>query len=442
MPLRRFVAALLAVLVLGGCAQVVPGHPAGLVGPITAPAVAPDAVGIDPLGIDPTAIGPATAARLQQFWRAAFPAAFGRGWRDVTRFVPVHRGDPPPPCVGSAADVAGQAYYCPTADAVVWDADGLVPRLLRSSGVAGVLVVLAHEVGHAVQTRLGVDGEQARDPARYPTILLEAMADCYAGFAVATLGAVDRDTSLQTLAGFRDPLGIEPGDAQAHGNAFDRVGSFQIGYDDGATACAGMTAANRPFTERAFGSSTDRAQGGNLPLDTLLDALGADARSWFGGLSGRPAPPLRMSTRPAGCPTWAQQGPAAYCAAEPAVVVDRAQLAGVEGEIGDYAAGTLVASRYGLATLDALGRPVVGPAAGLAAICLAGAYTARLVHPRGSFSLSPGDLDEAVQVLLTDDWAGRDAEGRADPATDGYARVDRFRAGVLGGAGACPGARP
>lgn len=436
---RRFAVALLALLVLGGCAQVVRGHPAAREAPTTVPVTAPGDAGVDPLSTDPTVIGTATAARLQQFWRAAFPAAFGRGWRDIGRFVPVHRGDPAPPCVGAAADVANQAYYCPAADAVVWDADGLIPRLLRSSGEAGVLVVLAHEVGHAVQTRLGVDAAQAHDPARYPTILLEAMADCYAGSAVATLGAGDRDASLRALTGFRDPLGVEPGDAQAHGNAFDRAVSFQMGYDGGATACAGMTTANRPFTQRAFGSAGDRADGGNLPLDGLLDAVGADARSWFTGLSGRQAPPLRTSARNGGCRAWAQQGPAAYCAAEPSIIVDREELAAVENDIGDYAVGTLVASRYGLATLDALGRPVVGAGAGVAAICLAGAYTARLVDPRGSFSLSPGDLDEAVEVLLTDDWADRGADGRTDPATDGYARIDHFRAGVLGGSGACLG---
>ena len=57
---------------------------------------------------------------------------------------------------------------------------------MNQFGAAGAVVVLAHEVGHAVQHRLGVD--QARTgaiPARYPTILLEAMADCYAGSGAA-----------------------------------------------------------------------------------------------------------------------------------------------------------------------------------------------------------------------------------------------------------------
>lgn len=428
---------LLALLLSAGCTHLIGGRAAAGSRPITAAATAPGPGGIDPLGTDPTTIATATAARLQLFWRAAFPTAFGRGWRDIAHFVPVHRGDPPPPCVGSAAAVAGQAYYCPTADAVVWDADTLVPRLLRSGGTSGVMVVLAHEVGHAVETRLGVDAEQAGDPARYPTILVEAMADCYAGFAVATLGPGDRDASLLALAGFRDPLGVEPGDAEAHGNAFDRVGSFQIGYDGGATACAAMTLQNRAFTQRAFGSSADRARGGNLPLDTLLGAVDADARSWFGGLSGRPAPPLLTSPRGA-CPTAAQQGPAAWCPTGRSIIVDRAQLAGVEIDVGDYAVATLVESRYGLATLGALGRPVVGGAGG-AAICLAGAYTARLIDPRGSFSLSPGDLDEAVEVLLTHDWADRGADGRTDPSTDGYTRIDRFRAGLLSGSDRCLG---
>jgi len=377
-------------------------------------------------------------AQLQEFWRVRFPAEFGRPWRDIRAFVPVHARDKAPPCVDRASDVADQAYYCPPADAVVWDADGLIPDVRRSAGAPGVLVVLAHEVGHAVQTRLGLDDLQTAHPADYPTILLEAMADCYAGVAAAGLGldAGERDRAVGSLADFRDPLGVEPGAADAHGNAFDRVASFQDGFDGGARPCADMTLANHPFTLRAFGSAADAARGGNLPLPALLDGLGRDARSWYTSLTGRAGPPVADRST---CAGWADQGPAAFCGADPAVVVDRARLDTVSTDIGDYAAGTLVAARYGLAVLAALGRPVTGRAAGDTAICLAGAYTARLVDPKGTFTLSPGDLDEAVAVLLTDDWAARDAAGAVDPAERGYDRVDRFRAGVVGGSRACLG---
>ena len=68
---------------------------------------------------------------------------------------PSTRPTPPhllPPCVDRVADLVGQAFDCPAADAVVWDADTLVPDLHRRFGSTGVTVALAHEVGHAVQT--------------------------------------------------------------------------------------------------------------------------------------------------------------------------------------------------------------------------------------------------------------------------------------------------
>lgn len=442
-----------SALVLAGCTQALPGR---------ASAVAPGPRATAALAAPGSPARPdaatAAAAALQQFWHDEFPAAFGGPWRDIARFVAVpaaERGAAPPPCVDAAADVTNQAFYCPSADAVVWDADGLVPELERDSGEAGVVVVLAHEIGHAVQTRLGADDAQARDPGAYPTILLEAQADCYAGVAVAhfathpvpgiTVTPARRDAALEALVGFRDPLGVTAGDAQAHGNAFDRVSAFQDGYERGPHDCAAMTVADHPFTQRAFGSADDLARGGNLPLEQLLAAVETDARAWFTpiGAAGPDrawsAPPLHATSTGCGHAMLAAQGPAAYCVADPAVVADRRMLQDLEDRYGDYAAATLVASRYGLAALHARGLPTTGPAAGAAAGCLAGAYTGHLLDGRGPFSLSPGDLDEAVEVLLADSWATRDERGAADPATSGYGRVADFRAGVSGGPTACPG---
>ncbi|HEY0816502.1 MAG TPA: neutral zinc metallopeptidase, partial [Pseudonocardia sp.] len=351
------------------------------------------------------------------------------------------------PCVSRAADVADQAFYCPSGDAVVWDADGLIPKVEREDGATAVLVVLAHEIGHAVQTRLGVDELQARQPARYPTILLEAMADCYAGVALAHFAqqpppglSVGTDQAVAALIAFRDPLGVSPRDSAAHGNAFDRVSAFQDGYDGSATSCSGMTTASHPFTQRAFGSATDKARHGNLPPDQLLEGVEASAPAFFTGVAasagatGWQAPSLGPAA--AGCAV-AAQGPAAWCGRGEPVVVDRPALAALEEKFGDYAGATLVADRYGLAVLDALGRPVTGSAAGAAATCLAGAYTGGLFTAGDALTLSPGDLDEAVQVLLEQDWADRDAKGAADAAEHGYERIDHFRTGVFGGAKAC-----
>jgi predicted metalloprotease len=443
-PAAALLAVALGVLV-AGCAQVVPGN--------ARPAPHDPAASVAAITPSPSATGDitadATAAALQEIWRSAFPAAFGRAWTDIARFEPVHPANaaaPAPPCVDEAADLVGQAFYCPAADAVVWDADTLLPDLHRRFGSAGVTVALAHEVGHAVQTRLGIDEAQSREPRRYPAILLETMADCYAGVAFAqsslqnmgglTTDARVADDALLALVGFRDPLGVEPSDDSAHGNAFDRVSAFQDGFRDGAARCAAMTAQNRAFTQRRFGAAADRARGGDLPLPLLLDAVQHDAVGWFGTLApGWNVPSLHA----AGCPEHGgtAQGPVRLCAAGGGLTIDRSALTTLHREVGDFAGITLVASRYGIALLGALGLATVGPAAGAAAVCLAGAYTAALMEPGRGFTLSPGDLDEAVQVLVTHDWAARDAEGGADSAEHGFYRVARFRAGLLDGPGSC-----
>jgi predicted metalloprotease len=433
-------------LLVTGCTQVVPGAGAAADRSGAAPAVVADA---SPPA-DAAAASDAVIAAVEDFWRGEFPA-LGGSWTDISVFSGVSpTGADVPPCVDRAADVADQAYYCPAADAVVWDAEGLLPALYDEFGHVGVLVVLAHEVGHAVQSRLGIDSEQARDPDRYPTILLEAMADCYTGVVLRGLaddpvaglpvGPVERDAALRTLVGFRDPLGVAAGDEGAHGNAFDRLSAFQAGHDGGSGRCAAMTVPERGFTQVRFGSADDLAREGDLPLRDLLVAVEQDARIWATDLASSRAPGWTAPPLTAGaCPDSAAQGPARLCSAGGAQVVDVeiAEIAPLHQELGDFAGATLLSGRYALAALAAVGAPVEGPDAGRAAVCLAGAYAGRLLVAPAGFRLSPGDLDEAVQVLLLDDVAARDVLGRSDPTDRGYDRVARYEVGLRGAPAAC-----
>ncbi|GAY12371.1 neutral zinc metallopeptidase [Pseudonocardia sp. N23] len=398
-----------------------------------------------------------TVDALQAYWRSALPADLGTPWHDVATIAPVHVDDPSapqPPCAAKAADLRGNAFYCPTADAVVWDADVLLPQLRERFGPAGVVVVLAHEFGHAVQTRIGVDDAQRTDPAAHPTILLEAMSDCYAGAVIRHLvdataaggpvelpmGAAERDSALRALVTFRDPLGILAADTTAHGNAFDRLSAVEDGYDSGPTACAAMTLTNREFTQRRFGSAADRARNGNLPLDRLLPAVAGNAGTWFDGLvaargvAGWKAPGPRSVP---GCTGAGDQGPVVFCGADGGVVTDLRALETLQKRSGDFAGGTLLVSRYALAARGGAQLSTTGYDAGRSAVCLAGAWTAPLVDPAGGFGLSPGDLDEAVSVLLDQDWAETDAVGTVDPADNGFERLGHYRRGFLGGPAAC-----
>jgi predicted metalloprotease len=391
---------------------------------------------------------------VQAYWKQLFPEAFGAQWKDVSQFHSVDTNDDdadPPPCTEQASDVEGNAFYCPSADAIAWDRAALLPVLADKFGDAGVVVVLAHEIGHAVHNRLGVTSERQRqEPELFPTIVVEAMADCYAGSFVrwVTDGKAEQvritgeqlDLALSALVSFRDPVGTSSEDRRAHGNAFDRVSSFSDGFAQGAKPCSQITAQSRQFTLREFTSLADEARGGNLPLADLMEELIPDLDTFFGTLVAEQggsweAPQVAIENDAAGCS--GDQGPVAFCPDNSTIGIEpEGELAQLHKQIGDYATGTLVTSRYALAALAALGKPTDGDVAGRAALCLAGVYTGTLLARTQGFGLSPGDLDEGVLVLLRNDYAMQDARGEA-PQASGFDRVSLFRGGTLEGAKSC-----
>jgi predicted metalloprotease len=425
-------------------------------------------------GTPADALAATVVAGVEGYWRQVFPAQFGRRWENVHGYYAV---DPEqasrsantaqpgpvevPPCVRHPADLRDQALYCARLDVVVWDRVALIPRLVETNGASAVTVALAHEMGHAVQNRIGIDATlQTTDRERHPTILLEGMADCFAG---STLRAVidgrvpelklsrpDLDRALRALLSFRDPPsgpgGAVPGGAVpggAHGDAFDRASAFTHGYTSGPGSCAAMTMQNQVFTQRGYTSFADEASGGDLNVRDLVRFVGADASAWFGQLvsnHGRRwhAPTVTLN-RDVGCATPAvdRQGPVRFCPDRNTLIVSEEQLGTVHDARGDYASGALLASRYALAAMAALGRPVAGTAAGPVALCLTGAYTRAVFDRMSGFRLSPGDIDEAVDELLDEDTAARDVSGTA-PAVDlGFDRVRQFQAGVRNGPDRC-----
>ncbi|MBP2476863.1 putative metalloprotease [Crossiella equi] len=441
---------LLTTVVVGACSTAVTGTPVA----------ATDSVAVDPgfvKGSDGGLIDRLAATAVTDigaYWREAYPATFGRPWQELAGgFYSVDttdRGAKPPPCASQAIEVEGNAFYCASVDAIAWDRSALLPWLREKYGEAAVVLVLAHEVGHAVHHRAGVGAEEQRkQPELYPTILMEAMADCYAGSFVRwvsdgkaphlRVGADQLDSALRALISFRDPVGTSETDDSAHGNAFDRVSAFQDGYREGPGLCGQMTMRTRQFTQRAFTDFVDHARGGNLPFKDMLDAITPNMSEFFGGLVTRAgktwrAPLLARGTISGDCGPG-DQGPIAYCQ-DGSVALDATRAGELHTEIGDYATGTLLATRYGIAALAALGRPVGDPPSGQTALCLAGAYTGSVLHPsETSFGLSPGDLDEAVQVLLGFDYASRDTGGHG--LATGFERVGTFRTGTLRGAAAC-----
>jgi predicted metalloprotease len=454
---------LLVVVGLSACTTTIAGNPTAT-GTVVDQTDPDEPGGVDPSFVENTDGGPidrlaaAVLSDVRAYWEEKFPDTFGGDWEDLRGgYYSVDTSNPEspkPPCVDKTSDVEGNAFYCPSADVIAWDRAALLPVLKERFGEAAVMLVLAHEMGHAVQRRAGLTvAEQQTDPERFPTILIEAQADCYAGAFVRWVAddnatylhvAEDRlDAALESLITFRDPIGTEQTDAGAHGDAFDRVSAFQDGYDSGATLCSEMSVDNRTFTQRGFTNAADAERGGNLPFDEMIDNVTGDLDGYFGTVvteqGGKwPTPKVRTSEVEPEC-TDADQGPVAFCPDSDEIdLAVGEELPELHTRIGDYATGTIVASRYGMAALDALGKPLEGDDAQRALLCLTGTYTGALLTRPDGFTLSPGDLDEAVQVLLRYDYLGRDARGEVGDSVDtGYERVSIFRDGTLGGVEAC-----
>lgn len=168
------------LVVLGaGCSVAVPGS--AQPEQVVRTAVPVDGI-TDASGGAVDALVAAALTDISAFWSQTFPAIGDVDYADIGQVVSVDTaGDAQQevPCVESAAEVQGNAFYCPAADAMVYDRAALMPTLAQRYGDTAVVLVLAHEVGHSVHTQLGLTPEvRRRDPDAYPTIVTESMADC------------------------------------------------------------------------------------------------------------------------------------------------------------------------------------------------------------------------------------------------------------------------
>ncbi|RMI35558.1 neutral zinc metallopeptidase [Nocardia stercoris] len=390
---------------------------------------------------------------LQHYWSEQFPAVYGRPYTPVEGgFYAVDPSTGPlPPCAKSAADIAGNAFYCADSDDVAWDVAGLLPDLRRKFGDFVVPVVLAHEWGHAVQARAHFQGI---------TVTREIQADCFAGAWAAHVAAGDSVFHLQpgdldnALAGFlslRDEPGTDRTDPSAHGSGFDRVNSFQTGFDGGPGACKDYRDGSPGVVELPFRSQQDAAEGGNAPYDQVLQLAPADLEDYWHAvypeLTGTPWTPVRQlrgfdaHDAPAcgGAPTTGYS--LFYCVPDNYIGYDATgAMPEFYTEGGDFAVATLLATQYGLAVNARDGDTSDDRTASLRGDCYAGAWAASVLlenRPRSTLRMSPGDLDKALTALLT--FRGN---GDTDRQGSGYTRVEAYRAGLTDGADACKGPMP
>lgn len=476
--MRRLVAFVILCTVTAGCGAPVAtersrGGSAEKPPPTTSPT--PTTVGQTTTTTSPVASGPLslpdqvslTLIDLGEFWGEALPEAFDLAYEPVNVLGGYDVATDGPPACGDElldAEIAiGNAFYCPADDTVAWDEAVLFPTLYDDFGPFAVSLVLAHEWGHAVQSRV-LD-------SRLPTIVSELQADCYAGawagYAVdgglVDVGPSELDVATAGFLYFRDPVAAGRNDPGAHGNAFDRVGAFADGFRTGVGTCAGYAAEFPEVTQIGF-SVDELATGGNLPKSEVFPTLARTLDVWWTdvltaeGIAWSPFSDLVVveAGGAVACElvdTSSLRHGFGYCDAEDVLVLD------VDGVVdplydafGDFGPALVIGKAWAQKGQVLLGLSTTGTAADRQLDCLAGAWAGdgRLIFgadgevlqrglPTGEFDddgveqvirLSAGDLDEAIQSIL---FLGEAAE---DGPT-AFERVESFRIGVLEGVDAC-----
>ncbi len=364
---------------------------------------------------------------VESYWAQAMATVFpGQKYAPIAGgFYSYTSTSKVPPCPGVTkySDVARNAFYCPKGDLVAWDDEKLIPGMRKQFGDFAIGIVMAHEVGHAIQARVAFQGA---------TVTREQQADCYAGAWVASVWngyskkfKVTLNELDAAVAGFlqlRDPIGTDANDKSAHGSAFDRVGAFQDGFINGAKPCSIYTDAtvSALLVELPFKSQSDANSGGTLAYDNAVSASFVDLEDFWSTVfaqAGKQWTPLKGTV---------------------GVTPELAQRA-YKG-IGDFAVSTLIGHGYATLVQKVVGEAGTPLQQSLQADCLTGTWAASLFlndRPHAAFHLSPGDLDEAITALLLQgDSAANVNSGKSTVGTS-FMRITAFRTGFLSGIAEC-----
>jgi predicted metalloprotease len=186
---------------------------------------------------------------IQTMWDVDIFRPAGRTYRDTSLMLFTDRR--PSGC--GVASAATGPFYCP-ADGFVYLDLGFFQELRQRFGAPGDFAqayVIAHEVGHHVQSLLGTNAAVQRESRAHPdernelSVRLELQADCYAGVwgasvyargilepgevqeALTAAAAVGDDRIQEQTRGRIDP------ETFTHGTSEQRVRWFQTGFDSG-----------------------------------------------------------------------------------------------------------------------------------------------------------------------------------------------------------------
>ncbi len=405
--------AAISALTLTSCATAISGVPAS-------PLTDPDRIGgvlvaASDSGVRPNA--PAPTVQVEGSDGGAIDRLAGMAVEDVQEFwsgVALPGGGEYTPVNGvtswdSRSGAAGfcdtevtgpNAAYCRLDRSIGWDRGRLLPVLVSGMGDLGAVLVISHELGHAVdaQTQRG----------KQPTIVGEQRADCLAGSYMSwvasgssprfTVSPEGLDLMLEALPVVADTPDVD-GD---HGSATERLWAFQRGFVSGADACAALDMrvvqahrdgvlaaggdANATFTPElveAIAAATEQVTG------VQPDTEGVDLAA-LNAMSVEPSPGVR----------------------------------------GDGTGGAVL--------IAVLVQPWVSEQqfpSPLATSCAVGAVARGMAGGSGDVTLSAGDLDEMLVEVLTVGRGAMDAAGNMPRS--GFERVRGFLSGVYGGLDGC-----
>ncbi|MGW4635422.1 metallopeptidase [Nocardia sp. NPDC004415] len=394
-------------------------------------------------------------ADIEEFWQTEYSKTFRGSFKPASKYISWSAKAPESEAVDFCFSSTYQlvnAAYCPLNHTIGWDRSVLLPLLINRFDDMSVVMVLAHEYGHAIQAQADLLRGLTMD-----ALVKEQQADCLAGvFLRHVAEGNSKHFTLNTTDGLNGVLGAtvavrdsDPNDPNAvHGSAFERVTAVQMGYTEGAATCKGINkdeiAQRRGSLPVTFGDNEREEQ---LPvnkenLSNLATQLGKS-------MPVQKAPKFDYSGVTRSCASTTTTEPVSYCPGSNIIGTDLSAMATRAGEgsetqnkslsavvTGDYNAAVVFVSRYALAVQQDRGLSLTGAAtAGLRTACLSGALTTKLSEPSSDPRLSAGDLDEAVSGLLADGLAAADVNGEVVPS--GYQRLEAFRTGVLDGEQAC-----
>jgi predicted metalloprotease len=397
---------------------------------------------------------------IEDFWGQNYSESLRGTFRPVSGVVSYDSTDRDSPSVcGNATYGETNAFYCFNENKMAWDRGKLMPVVKKNFGEMGVVGVLAHEYGHAVQSM-----SKLIDPDTTPVVVGEQQADCLAGVYLRWVAEGDSprftlstgDGLNHVLAGLiasRDPT-LTPLDArmleQGHGTALDRVGAFQIGFDEGTEACTRIDMSEINERRGDLPMSLQFDQSGNMQTGEVR--IDSDTLSTLMEILSQvfsPANPPLLSTERADCAGATPSKPASYCPATNTINVNlpalqqmgaAADLADNSLITGDNTALSVVISRYALAVQHERGVALTSATTALRTACLTGVAQRKMADPIKVSSgkvlqLAAGDIDEAVTGLLANGLVASDVDGQPAPA--GFTRIVAFRLGLQGEAGQC-----